>query len=145
MTANLHVLKSILVGMAAEGRHLRHTARKLGRHHQALRSQADATGVSVREHLWAYALLRGKRLEDCEASTTRTVAKKATVLKLVNMFFTYRRKTEDESWADYFSSREREKTSFIEQATADLDAWTAACVARAEALEAARLEKLEAA
>jgi len=146
MTSKLNTLhlKSAIVGLAAQGRHLRNTARKakgLLRHN--LKGRASWVGDEARDHLLAYALVRGRPLEGVESPKTRTVFDKETVLRLCERFYTESSKTEDETWNDFYARKRAEKEAFLADAKEKLDAWYSVCRKNADLVASGGLAALK--
>lgn len=137
-------LKSAIVGLAAQGRDLRNTAQKatgLARH--GLKVQAKGIGADAREHLLAYALIRGRALETVESPRTRTVFNKEAVLRLCERFYTEATKVEDETWNVFYARKRAEKEAFLADTQVKIDAWWSVCCKNADLVAAGGLAALK--
>ena len=117
MNTNLINLKSSIIGLAAEGRSLRHYARKATKDNRhSLKESAKATGTHARAHLIVMALLKGKHPALVESVHTRQAVPLGLVDTYLDQYHQFRPRNEGESHADWFRARDEERNSLLQMA-----------------------------
>ena len=113
-TENLRTLQSRIKTLAADGRAKRTEARALSGldRHQA-KQEANWIGADAREHLLAYALLRGKDIARCESPATNSPFNVSTVMDIIKEHYTPIEGVDTEA--------------FLAECNAKLHAWNKRC------------------
>ncbi len=105
-TSKLQDLQSRIKGLAADGRAKRAEAQTLTHldRHQA-KCEANWIGSDARDHLLAYALLRGRDLAKCESPRTRTPFDVSAVMSIIEAYYTPREGVDTETFLDECRSK----------------------------------------